>query len=69
MLMLDTTKQLLDEALSQGLFLTEIADVENVDYEWLKKFAAGKIEEPGTVKLEHLHNRLAALKRARWRLQ
>lgn len=65
MSLLETTQQLLGKRLSAGLSLREIADSSEgrINYEWLKKFAQGKIDNPGVNTIEDLHETLVDLKR------
>ena len=59
-----TTSLLLQNALMRGLSLREIApEGGDVEYEWLKKFAAGKIADPSVNRIQALHDRLTGLAR------
>lgn len=62
MSLLESTQQLLDKA-TRTLSLRAIAEQSDgtVNYEWLKKFAAGKIENPGVTTIEDLHRTLRDL--------
>jgi len=35
---------------------------DDVDYEWLKKFSAGKIDDPSVNRIQTLHDRLQGVK-------
>lgn len=63
MTLLETTHELLEQRLAAGLTLVAIARESNgrVPYEWLKKFAQGRIENPGVNTVEDLHHTLRAL--------
>lgn len=63
MSLLESTQQLLDRSTSKGVSLRAIAESSAglVNYEWLKKFAAGKIENPGVTTVEDLHKTLRDL--------
>lgn len=63
MSLLEQTQQLFKRALEAGLSLREIAPENDgpLNYEWLKKFAAGKIPDPGVTRVQALHDRLALL--------
>jgi hypothetical protein len=69
MSLLENTQTLLDRAVASGKSLRQIADdsKKRVEYEWLKKFAAGKIDNPGVRPIEGLHNTLVDLERPRRR--
>lgn len=61
--LLERTQAQLQNAIKAGISLREIAEGSEgrVVYEWLKKFAAGKIDDPGVQKIEGLHARLSEL--------
>lgn len=63
MSLLSVTKTLLRQKLSSGVSLRQLAADcgPDVDYEWLKKFNAGKIDDPSVNRIQALHDRLAAL--------
>ncbi len=63
MSLLESTHALLAESLRAGHSLRAIADSSNgrVNREWLKKFAAGKIGNPGVTTIEDLHSTLTEL--------
>lgn len=63
MSLLESTQQLLGKATAKGLSLREIADQSDgrINYEWLKKFAQGKIDNPGVTTIEDLHKTLRSL--------
>jgi hypothetical protein len=62
MSLLETTQRLLSKA-TRTYSLRAIADRSGgaINYEWLKKFAAGKIDNPGVTTIEDLHKTLHAL--------
>lgn len=66
MSLLAQTESMLEEFLS-AMSLREIARQcgEDVDYEWLKKFSAGKIDDPSVNRIQALHDGLKTLKAAR----
>lgn len=66
--LLETTHDLLKKALASGKTIPDIAREAvarepdgQVNYEWLKKFAAGKIPKPGVQAVEQLHDTLVDL--------
>lgn len=61
MSLLEKTKSLLKKALKSGVSLRQLAEEcgEDVDYDWLKKFKAGKIKDPSVNRIQVLHDRLA----------
>lgn len=63
MSLLSSTRKKLVRAVRQGVSLAEISRHSGgrVDYEWLKKFWASKIVEPGVNRTESLHNVLVGL--------
>jgi hypothetical protein len=62
MSLLESTQQLLDKSIRRHS-LRAIADGSDgrINYEWLKKFAQGKIDNPGVNTIEDLHERLLEL--------
>lgn len=62
MTLLERTQRLLAERLEQGKSLREIAAESGgkVSRDWLTKFAAGKIENPGVNTIQALHDTLAS---------
>lgn len=60
MQLLERTQLLLSQRLDSGMNLREIAAASGgqVNHEWLKKFAAGKIDDPGVSKIQSLHDAL-----------
>lgn len=67
MTLLERTQSLLQEALAAGFNARQIAEGSDgaVNYEWLKKFVAEKIDDPGVSRIQSLHDRLADMKRLR----
>jgi hypothetical protein len=65
MSLLQSTKARLERARAQGVSLYQIAAESGgrVSYEWLKKFAAGKIDNPGVNTIEDLRAELRKIKR------
>jgi hypothetical protein len=62
MTLLESTLKLLHRATGKGISLREIApENELVEYEWLKKFYAGKIEDPSVNRIQALHDRLSKM--------
>lgn len=63
MSLLQTTRTKLARAIRRGITLAAIAKRSRgkVDYEWLKKFWADKIVEPGVDKTENLHTVLVGI--------
>lgn len=63
MSLLESTQQLLDKVTAKGMSLRSIAESSHgrINYEWLKKFAAKKIDNPGVTTIEDLHKTLRAL--------
>lgn len=63
MSLLESTQQRLDRCTAAGLSLRAIAEGSGgrINYEWLKKFAAGKIENPGVTTIEDLNHILIEL--------
>lgn len=63
MSLLESTQRLLDKAVAKGHTLRTIADSSDgrINYEWLKKFAQGKIDNPGVTTTEDLHETLRSL--------
>lgn len=66
MSLLEQTESMLNNLLASGTSLRQIARDcgEDVDYEWLKKFSAGKIDDPSVNRIQSLHDRLLGLKNA-----
>lgn len=59
MSLLESTQDLLKKALSGGASLRELApEGGEVEYEWLKKFKAGKIDDPSVNRIQALHDQL-----------
>lgn len=54
--LLQKTQELLENC---ELGLTEIANMSGLGYEWLKKFKAKQIPDPGVARVETLYNFLA----------
>lgn len=67
MSLLEMTQLLLDETLAAGINPRQIAEESEgaVNYEWLKKFTAGKIPDPGVSRVQALHDALTAIKSKR----
>jgi hypothetical protein len=63
MSLLESTQILLQKQINAGFSLKAIAESSggNVPYEWLKKFAQGKIDNPGVTTVEDLHRTLRDL--------
>lgn len=63
--LLDATRELLQVATSREISLAAIARGAGppVEYDWLKRFAAGEIDDPSVNRIQHLHDHLVALKR------
>ena len=62
MTLLESTLSLLQRVTGRGTTLREIAPADGpVEYEWLKKFYAGKIDDPSVKRTQALHDRLSAL--------
>lgn len=63
MSLLESTQELLEQRIAAGLSLRAIAEGSDgrINYEWLKKFAQGKIENPGVNTVEDLHRTLRSL--------
>ena len=63
MSLLESTQQLLDKATAKGVSLRAIAEKSDgrINYEWLKKFCQGKIDNPGVTTIEDLHKTLRDL--------
>ena len=61
MTLLERTQTLLDAELAKGTSLRQIARDSDgaVQYDWLKKFAAGMIGNPGVNQIEALHGQLS----------
>lgn len=61
MSLLEQTQSLLKQSLESGVSLRQIAEDCGgpVNHEWLKKFAAGKIEDPGVSRIESLFKHLS----------
>lgn len=61
--LIDRTERLLIRARAKGHTLTGIAEGSrgHVQIEWLKKFAHGKIPDPGVRRIQRLHDRLERL--------
>lgn len=61
--LLESTQHRLDQATAAGHSLRAIAENSGgrINYEWLKKFAAGKIDNPGVNTIEDLHDVLTEL--------
>ena len=57
--LLDATRKLLDAAIAEKS-LAEIARDAGppVAYDWLKRFAAGEIDDPSVNRIQHLHDHL-----------
>ena len=66
MSLLESTQERLDKVRANGVSLRAIADgsAGRVDYEWLKKFAQGKIDNPGVNTVEDLNETLIELRPA-----
>lgn len=64
MSLLEQTESMLEHLVKSGVSLRQIARDcgDSVDYEWLKKFKAGKIDGPSVNRIQTLHDRLLALK-------
>lgn len=59
MQLLERTTDLLRKALDAGASLRELApEGGDVEYEWLKKFNAGKIDDPSVNRIQALHDSL-----------
>jgi hypothetical protein len=63
MSLLESTQQLLEKHTAKGVSLRSIAERSNgrINYEWLKKFAQGVIDNPGVNTVEDLHKTLRSL--------
>jgi transcriptional regulator with XRE-family HTH domain len=63
MTLLEVTQRLLAERMDAGMSLREIAARSNgaVNHEWLKKFSAGKIDNPGVNSIQALHDCLKTM--------
>lgn len=63
MTLLERTQLLLSQRLDAGMSLREIAIASGgtVNRDWLTKFAAGKIENPGVNSIQSLHDFLQKL--------
>jgi hypothetical protein len=62
MTLLESTIKLLQQASDKGISLREIAPADGpVEYEWLKKFYAGKIDDPSVNRIQALHDRLSKM--------
>ena len=62
MTLLESTLALLQRATDQGISLREIAPAGGpVEHEWLKKFYAGKIDDPSVNRIQALHDRLSTM--------
>lgn len=63
MSLLESTQSLLERSTRAGHSLRQIAEQSDgrVNYEWLKKFAQGGIENPGVNTIEALHTTLRQL--------
>lgn len=62
MSLLKITQELLDQAILE-MSLREIAPEGGpVEYEWLKKFRAGKIDDPSVNRIQALHDHLTDLR-------
>jgi hypothetical protein len=63
MSLLECTQERLEKVVAAGTSLRAIADGSEgrVNYEWLKKFAQGKIDNPGVNTIEDLNERLIEL--------
>jgi hypothetical protein len=61
--LLEQTEALLQRQLAAGFSLRQIARDcgDDVDYEWLKKFSAGKIDDPSVNRIQTLHDRLKTI--------
>jgi hypothetical protein len=60
MSLLDATTALLQKELAAGATLRELApDGGPVEYEWLKKFSSGKIDDPSVNRIQALHDSLS----------
>lgn len=63
--LLETTVALLEAMRSKGFSLRQIAPAGgSVEYEWLKKFSAGKIPDPSVNRIQDLYERLQQMKQA-----
>jgi hypothetical protein len=65
MTLLERTQELLNAVTAAGINLREIAEESRgaINYEWLKKFSARKVDDPGVNRVETLHKHLAAIKK------
>jgi hypothetical protein len=63
MTLLQSTRALLDRARARNVSLYQIAagSAGKISYEWLKKFAAGKIPNPGVTTVENLRDELTKM--------
>ena len=62
MSLIERTSTLLTNAIERGMSLRQIAPSDSpVDYEWLKKFSAGKIKDPSVNRIQSLHDHLVAI--------
>jgi hypothetical protein len=64
MALLENTQKLLGEVIALGINSRQIAEESSgtVNHEWLKKFVAGKIDDPGVRRIESLAATLLAIK-------
>ena len=64
--LLERTKKLLSDRLKAGAKLKEIAASSKgeVEYDWLKRFANGAIEDPSVNRVQRLHDSLAGKRAA-----
>lgn len=62
--LLDATRDLLEAVTSRETSLRAIARGAGppVEYDWLKRFAAGDIDDPSVNRIQHLHDHLLTLK-------
>lgn len=68
MTLLDVTRELLVEITEEGSSLRAVApDGGPVEYDWLKKFSAGKIPDPSVNRIQALHDRLLQMRTAQMR--
>lgn len=63
MQLLERTRLLLSQRLDSGMTLKAIARASEgeVQYDWLKRFASGDIENPGINSIQSLHDCLAKI--------
>lgn len=63
MSLLASTQKLLSERLEAGATLKEISSASDgeVEYDWLKKFAAGDVKDPSVNRVQRLHDYLVGM--------